>query len=76
LQYSTRPFVAGDKVQLLSMYGGVVAEGTVSAVDPLRTVLVDEYGALVYVNNSSILSALIVKNLTFVRQEAPRPSTS
>jgi hypothetical protein len=50
--YAGRPFIVGDHIQLLSLGGGVVAKGTVQAIALSRTMLRDEEGALIYVNNA------------------------
>lgn len=57
MQYTTRPFIAGDHVKLLLLSNGnLFAEGVVVAVYPLRTIIRDDEGIPVYINNSSIIT--------------------
>ncbi|RMZ53427.1 hypothetical protein APUTEX25_004915, partial [Auxenochlorella protothecoides] len=61
--YTSQPFTAGDKVQLLTTGGGKVIEGVVQSIEPSRTVIRVEDGSPVYIANADILNYL-VKNLS------------
>ena len=51
--YASPPFAAGDDVKFLSG-GALVIAGTVVALEPLRTVLKDATGSLIYIQNSKV----------------------
>lgn len=57
--FASRPFLVGDRVQLVSVNGAVVAEGVVQTVSLSRTVLFTEEGDTVYVNNGDVAKMLI-----------------
>lgn len=57
--YTSRPFIAGDKVKLMGGGGGLVIEGEVIRIEPMRTVFRSTDGTPVYINNSSILGMMI-----------------
>jgi small-conductance mechanosensitive channel len=50
LQFLSRPFVVGDRVQMTGI-GGVKASGVVEVVEPMRTLLRTDDGAAVRVPN-------------------------
>ncbi|KAI3427237.1 hypothetical protein D9Q98_007172 [Chlorella vulgaris] len=60
--FTTRPFVAGDDVEL-TMNGMLVVRGTVVQMEPMRTVIKSDDGGVVYVNNSEV-TKYIIKNMT------------
>jgi hypothetical protein len=48
-------FVAGDDVKFLAEGGAVLVEGTVLAVEPMRTLLKTSEGCTLYVQNSKVV---------------------
>ncbi|KAL4434300.1 hypothetical protein ABPG75_000741 [Micractinium tetrahymenae] len=60
--YSGRPFVVGDRVELLAG-GARVVEGVVVQIEPMRTILRDDSGAPVYMNNSEV-TGYMVRNIS------------
>ena len=58
LQFLTRPFVVGDRVELKTAGGGSVLAGQVESIEPMRTVI-DSGGIPVAVPNKAILDMLI-----------------
>lgn len=59
--YTSRPFINGDDVELLTSGGGLVAAGTVVAVEPMRTVLRTAEGEALFIANG-VVAGLMVKN--------------
>lgn len=57
--YTSKYFVVGDHIEVISAGGGKVIEGIVELVGPTSCVLRDKEDALVYINNSNITSSLI-----------------
>lgn len=60
--YSGRPFVVGDRVELLAR-GSRVVEGVVVQIEPMRTILRDDSGAPIYMNNSEV-TGFMVRNIS------------
>jgi hypothetical protein len=53
VQYASRPFSVGDRIQLITVEGDEVVEGVVVALQPTRTVIQrdTEGGSTFYINN-------------------------
>jgi small-conductance mechanosensitive channel len=60
--YTSRTFIAGDRVQFKSMSGSTVVSGTVQDIRPMRTLVKCDNGSLVYVNNKDLATSLMVVN--------------
>ncbi|KAL4423213.1 hypothetical protein ABPG77_000005 [Micractinium sp. CCAP 211/92] len=60
--YSGRPFVVGDRIELLAR-GSRVLEGVVVQIEPMRTILRDDSGAPIYINNSEV-TTFMVRNIS------------
>jgi small-conductance mechanosensitive channel len=60
--YSGRPFVVGDRIQLLAG-GAPVVEGIVEAVDPVRTTIIDDDRNPIYMSNTEV-TACVIRNLS------------
>ncbi|PSC75282.1 chaperone -like [Micractinium conductrix] len=60
--YTARPYNIGDEIYMLND-GSTVLQGTVARVEPLRTIMHLEDGALVYINNSDV-ARYAIKNVT------------
>ncbi|KAI8101457.1 hypothetical protein M9435_001563 [Picochlorum sp. BPE23] len=60
--YTSRTFIAGDRVQFKSMGGSTVVSGTVQDIKPLKTLVKCDNGSLVYVNNKDLATSLMVVN--------------
>ena len=56
--YTSPPFAAGDSVKFL-VDGKMVLEGRIVAIEPMRTVLRNSEGALLYVNNKTVTNYII-----------------
>lgn len=59
--WSSRLFIPGDHVQLLSGGGGVVVEGTIESVQVWRTIVRTREGVPVFVSNADVLNTYLVK---------------
>jgi small conductance mechanosensitive channel len=57
--FTSRAFVVGDHIELISAGGSKVIEGTVEVVSPLTCVLRDKDDALIYINNGQLTSLLL-----------------
>jgi len=74
--YTSRTFIAGDRVQFKSMSGSTVVSGTVQDIRPMRTLVKCDNGSLVYVNNKDLATSLMVVNeseLSKARLSSPIP---
>jgi small-conductance mechanosensitive channel len=60
--YASRPFVAGDRVMLKTMSGGLVVSGTVERIMPMYTVIQTDTGCPIFVRNKDVASSLLVVN--------------
>ena len=60
--YTSRTFIAGDRIKFKSMGGSTVVSGTVQEIRPLRTLVKCDDGSLVYVNNKDLATTLMVVN--------------
>ncbi len=58
LQFLSRPFVVGDRIDILTSGGTKFATGFVERVDPIYTVLRTDTGTPVTINNKAWLPAL------------------
>lgn len=56
--YASPPFEVGNHIKLLSS-GSLVVEGTVMALEPLRTVLRTKTGSTLYINNATVINYMI-----------------
>lgn len=70
MQFLTRPFVVGDRIELKTAGGGSVMSGQVESIEPMRTVI-DAGGIPVAVPNKAILDMLICNE-----SKLQRPTTS
>ena len=52
--YLTRPFVAGERISLLTAAGGVVATGTVERIDIMRCVVRNDAGMPLSIPNRAV----------------------
>lgn len=68
--YTTRPFVTGDRVQLRTPSGALVAAGTVASIKPMRTNLTGDNKLPIYIMNKDVANLAIV-NETRRLHEAP-----
>lgn len=60
--YTSRSFIKGDRVQFKSMSGSTVVAGTVLDIQPMKTLVKTDNGALTYVNNKDLAMSLMVVN--------------
>lgn len=60
--YTSRSFIAGDRVQFKSLGGSTVVSGTVKDIQPMKTLVKCDNGSLVYVNNKDLATSLMVVN--------------
>jgi len=60
--YTSRAFIAGDRVQFKSMSGSTVVSGTVQDIRPMSTLVKCDNGSLVYVNNKDLATSFMVVN--------------
>ena len=60
--YTSRTFIAGDRVEFKSLGGSTVVAGTVQEIKPMRTLVKCDNGSLVYVNNKDLATSLMVVN--------------
>lgn len=51
MQFTNRPFIVGDRVQLRSLGGPTIVEGVVEEIQPMRTVIRTDAKMPCYVNN-------------------------
>lgn len=70
--FMSRPFINGDRVQLKSLSGAVIAAGVVEQITPMRTVIRTDAKVPVYINNKDVAGLLIV-NESQVRRVGVRP---
>lgn len=59
LQFLTRPFVVGDRIELKTTGGGTVLIGIVENIDPMRTVLRTDSNVPVAVPNKAITEYIV-----------------
>lgn len=59
MQFLTRPFVVGDRIELKTTSGGTVLVGIVERIDPMRTVLRTDGTVPVAVPNKAITDMIV-----------------
>ncbi len=57
VQYLSRPFVVGDRIDVMTSSGGKVVSGFVEEVSPMRTHLSTDHGLSVMVPNKVVKHA-------------------
>jgi MscS family membrane protein len=60
--YTSRPFIAGDRVQLKTMSGANVISGTVDKILPLHTILKADNGTPIFIHNKDVAGTLMIIN--------------
>jgi small-conductance mechanosensitive channel len=68
--YTSRPFIAGDRVQLKTMTGSHVIAGTVEKILPLHTILKTDNGTPIFIHNKDVAGTLLVINESRIVQSA------
>ena len=71
--YTSRPFIAGDRVCLKTMSGSVVVTGTVEKIMPMHTVFKTDTGTPIFVHNKDVASSLLVVNESRFLKSATTP---
>ena len=69
LQFLTRPFVVGDRIELKTTSGGTVLIGIVEKIDPMRTVLRTDGTVPVAVPNKAITDMIVSNESRIGRSE-------
>ena len=69
LQFLTRPFVVGDRIELKTTSGGTVLIGVVEKIDPMRTVLRTDGTVPVAVPNKAITDMIVSNESRLGRSE-------
>ncbi|PSC76963.1 mechanosensitive ion channel isoform A [Micractinium conductrix] len=70
--YSSRPFIVGDRIQLKSLSGSLIAAGVVESVAPMRTVLRADNKLPVFIPNKDVMN-LVVVNENKMRRASVQP---
>jgi small-conductance mechanosensitive channel len=60
--YTSRPFIAGDRVQIKTMSGANVISGTIEKILPLHTILKTDNGTPIFIHNKDMAGTLLVIN--------------
>ena len=69
VQFLTRPFVVGDRIELKTTSGGTVLIGVVEKIDPMRTVLRTDLTVPVAVPNKAITDMIVSNESRLGRSE-------
>ncbi len=72
--YTSRPFIAGDRVQLKTMNGQNVVSGTIDKILPLHTILKTDNGTPIFIHNKDMAGTLLVINESRILQSATTPA--
>lgn len=60
--YTSRPFIAGDRVQFKTMSGANVISGTIQKILPLHTIIKSDNGTPIFIHNKDVAGTLIIIN--------------
>lgn len=74
--YLTRPFVAGERISLLTAGGGVVATGTVERIDIMRCVVRNDAGMPLSIPNRAVGDYIVMNESRLGRGGGVSASTS
>ena len=74
--YTSRPFQAGDDVELLTGGGGLVAAGVVVAIEPMRTVLRTAEGEALFLSNGVVARSVASTPITVPCESSAAPAIS
>lgn len=59
--YASGAFVIGDRIEVVNQSGTVIAKGVVQLLAPTKTIIKEDSGSLMYVNNAD-LNKMIIRN--------------